>query len=369
MVNFPGVSFAAATDKQIEEAKTALKFGTAQTNTSSSIGHEVEYSKSVDNDAGVQELLNKYKQKCRALPTSSTTDIRLNAISTTDVITQTKGTKIVHKCVITECKQGYELDTSEKSCQKKQPAQNPSAGNSSSGQSAGGSQQSDASATSEQTSGDTPTNNNRQQRTATTASRGASTTKKGMVCTAQIKNSTLATYDDSGTCIVKTCLAGYDLTDNQCVKNTQKKEEKQAAKAKKKTESQVEKIKKATQNLKLGDKLTWDTDLTGKDIDDAFSAWEDKCKSLVTDSIKETRVLGKDGSYICVITECAAGYNRNKSSTACVDDPAVAEFLDQMHELTQKFQEEIAAAWREYQAEQAAESETQNNENQNESTE
>jgi len=46
--------------------------------------------------------------------------------------------------------------------------------------------------------------------------------RKGMVCTKAKEHHLLATYDDNQNCIVKTCVAGYEVSDNKCIKKTNK---------------------------------------------------------------------------------------------------------------------------------------------------
>lgn len=46
--------------------------------------------------------------------------------------------------------------------------------------------------------------------------------RKGMICTKAKEHHLLATYDDNQNCIVKTCVAGYEVSDNKCIKKTNK---------------------------------------------------------------------------------------------------------------------------------------------------
>ncbi len=49
--------------------------------------------------------------------------------------------------------------------------------------------------------------------------------KKGMVCTDAKQHHLLATYDENGDCVIKSCVAGYDLDENSktCVKDNSNK--------------------------------------------------------------------------------------------------------------------------------------------------
>ena len=81
-----------------------------------------------------------------------------------------------------------------------------------------------------------------QKRETRKANKGGGEKLKGMVCTDAKEHHLLATYDENGDCKIKSCVAGYTLSNNgtSCVKNENEKQKQEKQKKEKGEKSKVD---------------------------------------------------------------------------------------------------------------------------------